>query len=444
MKRSVSLILVLLLSLSCLGLSAGTAAAADPGTIYRVRTDDGAEIVMVRYRPNTASPFNEGAQPVIMMAAAAVNLYEYALSTPEGCPCYAQLPGELPDWAVGDEEIARDPVKLYSMGYYLYSQGYDVYLTNYRGQGRGETEAYGYSNACIDTFGIYDVKAAVKKVRALTGQKPVYLGHSMGSTMAYVYLQGSYYVPSWNFDVASDPALAAMRNDGSGDEAIKGWVNLDGPLHPKVTGGLTPTGLVWFAFFVPLYLNLRIVGALMPRNVGVGPAANLVMQFVWNLRNAIPDPLDDIVTALFSINPANMDPHVLDQFIDEAVDGGMFHMIAQYFDASECGELREYYRNGLWGRFRIFPPPLNGPEGLYSYSANMKKVTLPTLILADATLDITDPAHLRECMDLKTHHPLDEYHVIPNTAHMDLINGLNAPYETYPRIGAWIERVCAQ
>ncbi len=441
MKRLVCSFLILLMALSVVGLLGGSAAASDTaGTVYRVRTDDGADLALLRYRPDAGSAFHAGSQPVLFMPGAATNIFEFLPYTRPGRTCYAELPATLPDWARGDPYIARDPLKLYSMAYYLYSRGYDVFLANYRGQGDGEVASYGAPNADIDHFGIYDVKAAVQKVRRITGKPPVYIGHSMGSTMAYVYLQGSYYVPGFNFKVASSDALARERNAGTGRQAIKGWVNLDGPLHPKVTGAQTPTGLIWWLCFFPVYLNLRPVSAIAPET-GLGSIADLVMRLLWATRSLVPDPLEEMITALFSINPANLSPAVMDDMIKYGVSGGAFHMIAQYFDASQTGKLREYYRNGPMGRFRIFPPPLDGPENLYCYSDHMDKVTVPSLFLADATLDITDPAHLRECYDLKARNPLDEFFEVPGSAHMDLVDGLNAPFVTFPRIGAWIQKL---
>lgn len=441
MKRLVCSLLVFLLSVSGIAALGGVALASETiGTVYRVGTDDGADLALLRYRPNGASAFNEGGQPILMMPGAATNIFEFLPYTRPGKTCYAKLPASLPDWARNDPLIAKDPLKLYSMAYYLYSRGYDVFLANYRGQGSGDMASHGAPNADIDHFGIFDVKATVRKVREITGKRPVYIGHSMGSTMAYVYLQGSYYPPGWNLKVASSDALARERNAGTGPGAIKAWVNLDGPLHPKVTGAQTPTGLIWWLCFLPMYLNLRPVSAIAPES-GTGSLANLLMRFLWATRWLVPDPLDEMITALFSVNPDNLEPAVMDNMVKYGVDGGAFHMIAQYFDASQNGKLREYYRNGPFGRFRIFPPPLGGPEDLYCYSDNMAKVTVPSLFLADDTYDITDPAHLRECYDLKPRSPMDEFYRVPGTAHMDIVDGLNAPYVTFPRIGAWVDRL---
>ncbi len=49
-----------------------------------------------------------------------------------------QLPSDIAEWAVGDGRIQQDPMLYYSLAYYLWKQGYDVWLVNYRGTGVGE------------------------------------------------------------------------------------------------------------------------------------------------------------------------------------------------------------------------------------------------------------------------------------------------------------------
>jgi hypothetical protein len=44
-------------------------------------------------------------------------------------------------------------------------------------------------------------------------------------------------------------------------------------------------------------------------------------------------------------------------------------------------------------------------------------------------------------MQAKTRHPRDLYYFIPNSAHVDIVCGLNAPYITFPYIGDWLDKV---
>ena len=74
MRRLISGFLVILMAISCFAFSCGVAAASETDGKYRVRTDDGADLYLVRYRPDENSSFHAGKQPVLIMPAAAVNL----------------------------------------------------------------------------------------------------------------------------------------------------------------------------------------------------------------------------------------------------------------------------------------------------------------------------------------------------------------------------------
>ncbi len=73
----------------------------------------------------------------------------------------------------------------------------------------------------------------------------------------------------------------------------------------------------------------------------------------------------------------------------------------------------------------------------------MSKVSLPSLVIADATVDLTDPADIKKFYDTKTRNALDEFHVMPGTAHVDVVCGLKAPYDTFPAIGSWLRKLRA-
>jgi pimeloyl-ACP methyl ester carboxylesterase len=443
MKRLLRALVVLFAGVACATLAAvrrrraRISALTPSGDIYRLTTEDGANLALKHYRPEPGAGFNTGKQPALMMPGSVTNFNTFDIRTPEGMECRVRLPAELPDWAEGDECIERDPMKLYSMAHYLYNVGYDVWLVNYRGQGRGEEASYG-PNKDIDHYGVYDVKASVEKVRELTGKRPVYVGHSMGGAMLYMYLQGARGASRWNFKVESDPALVSERNAGTGPGAVKGFVNLDGPLVPSVLGEKAVPRLLWLLCLAPTYLDVRGISQKLPE--GCGGPANKMLESLWAARDLLSEDLERMVAAMYSVNPGNIDANVIEYMGRYAFDGMAAHTVAQFMSASSSGRMTEYYRNGFPGRLRVFPPPA-GSGGLYCYSDNMSKVSLPSIFIVDATLDVTDPDLIRDCYDAKTRNPLDEFHLMPGTAHLDVVNGLRAPYETFPTIGAWLERL---
>ena len=54
---------------------------------------------------------------------------------------------------------------------------------------------------------------------------------------------------------------------------------------------------------------------------------------------------------------------------------------------------------------------------------------------------VTTAHMVRDLMEGKTYHELDEWHVLPDSGHIDLIIGENAPTEFYPKVGAWLEKI---
>jgi len=406
--------------------------------IYRVRTRDGVELALKRYRPDPGSPLRLRGQPVILMAGMLSNHNYFDLHAMEGRNYAVRLPEKLADWARNDPYVRADPLKYYSLAYYLWSRGYDVWLADYRGEGREPVRSAGTDGYTIDDLGIYDMPAIVSKVREVTGKKPVWIGHSMGSTMAYIYLQGARYEVEDNPDtrVVSDPALVRMRNDGCGKQALKGFVDLDGPVVPP---GGTPEdmqSLVWWSLYVPFYLDLRPFTDTLGWMLSCPTLAmEALLRMVWQ---SLGCPELGWLNSLLSINSQNIDAGVLAYITQNAVDGVSTRVMAQFSDASTYGKFREDWRNRTLGCFMVCPPPPQEGDGYYYYSDNLKKISLPALVIADATLDITDPADIERFYRGKTRNRRDSFRVIPNTAHVDLAVGLNAPTELFPAIGAWL------
>jgi hypothetical protein len=198
-------------------------------------------------------------------------------------------------------------------------------------------------------------------------------------------------------------------------------------------------GLVWWFMAPPIYLNVRLLSKLFGE--GLSEPVIAVEQFFWAIRQQLPPWLDSLVASLYSINPSNMDVNVVKYMGAYSVDGMATHAMAQFTDAMTCGKLREYYRNGLFGRFRVYPTVPEPGDGLYCYSDNLGSISLPSLVLADSTVDLTRPDDVRRFYDSKTRSALDEYHVMPGTSHVDLVNGLRAPFDTFPAIGSWLRKL---
>jgi len=121
----------------------------------RVQTEDGAEIVLTRYR-------GDQGKPVLLCHGISSNHHFWDLAP--------------------DRSLAR----------FLARQGYDVWNLDLRGHGDAERDAQGKRQRpdwTMDAYGLYDLPAAIQAIKDQTGKEKVdYVGHSMGGLVLAIYL----------------------------------------------------------------------------------------------------------------------------------------------------------------------------------------------------------------------------------------------------------------
>jgi pimeloyl-ACP methyl ester carboxylesterase len=431
-----SVIVVVCALLIVLSMGALPAAAAEGPDRYTATTADGVKLAMKRYRPTTTARFRKGAQPILMMPALATSINEFDIRTPAGETYNCKLPSTLASWAKGDPYIQKDHLRYYSLAHYLWLQGYDVWMANYRGEGREPYLSGGANGYTIDDIGIYDAPAVVKKVFALTGKHPIWLGHSMGGMTAYIYLQGIRYGWGLNPRVYSDPVLVKKRNNGNSAESVKAFVDIDGPMVP-FNGAALDNIIMWGAMAWPMYLDLRpffIHNAIFFTDLTL-----FAQDILWHLCQMLGVQDLGPLNSLFSMNKDNYAPAVAKMGTKYCFDGLSTRVLAQFSDAAAHGLFREDFTNGQWRLWPLDPYP---GDGLYVYSNNLKKIKLPSLVLADDRADITNPDDIKDFYLKKTRHPLDKFIRVPGAAHVDIICGLNTSKFTFPAIGKWLKEVC--
>jgi pimeloyl-ACP methyl ester carboxylesterase len=348
------------------------------------------------------------------------NFDYFDIRTPAGKSYDLQLPSPLATWARRDPYIRRDPMRYYNLPHYLWLKGYDVWLANYRGQGREPYMSGGAGAYTASDCGIYDLPAIIEKVYEVTNKHPVWLGHSMGASFAYIYLEGAKYADGDESHIVFDPSLAAERNGGNGPQSLKGFVDLDGPLEAVAVvpdaGNLSDLG----------YIDLRFFTA------NFGEALSGIFYFttqvIWFLYQIYGCPDLGMLNAILTINPNNLDPHVnayISTYAADGVSAGIFAGIVDQVqgDASDgSSEAPSADAGNLYGD-------------------NLDKITLPALVVADGTLDLTNPEGIRDVYLRKTRNRADVFMEIPGTAHMDLVFGLNAPSTLYPEIHNWLKKL---
>jgi hypothetical protein len=429
-----SCVIVLLLLLFAL-FPAAAAVATGPDR-YTAYTEDGVDLALKRYRPEENAAFREGAQPVILMPGIIANFNEFDVYTPEGESYNVQLPDALAPWADGDVYIQNDPMRYYSLAHYLWNRGYDVWLANYRGEGREPYYSGGAGGYSVDDLGIYDVPAVVEKVYELTGKHPVWCGHSMGSSMAYIYLEGAVYGPGSDPHVVSDPALASERNGGDGKQALAGFVDLDGPMG-TAGGPMIDNFFVWAALYMPFYIDLRFFSILLADMVTT--PLFMLMATTWFFYRLAGFPDLGLVNLMLTVNPENLDGEVFRYIGKYALDGASTRAFAQLQEAHVHRRFREDYLNGPMGFLNIVPPEPYPGDGFYYYSDHLDLIDLPALVIADDAYDLTTPEDIENFFLWKTRNESDVFFRAPNTAHIDLVMGSSAPGVIFPMIGAWLD-----
>lgn len=434
-KKSVIAVTCLLILIFLLSSIPAMAQGSDPER-YTTTTQDGVQLVIKRYRPDSTAAFREGeeVQPIILMPGILCNNNTYDIRTPEGENYNEQLPANLAEWAQGDPYIQADPMRYHSLAHYLWLQGYDVWMPNYRAEGRGEYQSGGYGGYSLDDLGIYDCPAVVEKVFDVTGKHPIWVGHSMGSSMAYMYFEGARYGTGLNPHVVLDQALADERNGGNGRQSVKAFIDIDGPMIP-FSGAALDNPITWLALYWGWYLDLRFFTPLAPL---FASPLSFICSLSWRIARlfGLPDlgPLNLVLT----INPENMTPNLISFMIKYMIDGSSTRVMAQYLDASAHGVFREDYTNGTWA---IIPPNPADGDGYTAYSKNLTMIKLPSLVLADDRRDITNPDDIKNFYLGKTRNGLDTFLRVPVAAHMDLVCGNNTATITFPTIGDWLKQL---
>lgn len=430
------------------------------GEIHSAKTDDGVTIKLLRYAPIGERP-NYNAQPVVLFSGLMTSMAEYLSHTPENLKGLykTQLPANLADWAKNDPRIQRDPMLYYSLAYYLWKKGYDVWLANYRGTGCGLLKSeLGSKYTSLDTWAIYDTKAAIKKVYEVTGKNPIIGGHSTGGLVSYVYLQGTKFVNTpacllaqpWCKKVVSDSNLVKYRNgvsDYKNSETVIGVIAIDPAMIPPLPR-LLDTKLGWTLLDYPMYVDIRSTIEKTAKSKFVWNTTlltiNLLFESIYNLYNDYGDRWE-LVRDLTFVNPNNLNPYTSDFLLRYVADNVYTATLAQYGDFGLRKTAREYFENGDRWTLTVPPQPNPSSDGYYYYILNMKKVQVPFVTVLSELPGLVDADQIiRDLMQAKTGHPLDRYKIIPGTGHVDLPFGNNAPTEVFPYIGNWLDDLKAQ
>ncbi|MCD6569107.1 MAG: hypothetical protein J7L53_00190 [Deltaproteobacteria bacterium] len=471
MKRIVSCILTVFLffvvtSASLLITGYSKICIAADG-LYTVTTADGIVLKMKRYRPTPDAPFREGAQPVLLFPGILCNMNEFLTHTPEerrDAYSSMKLTPPVADWAQDDPYIQKDPMRYYSIGHYLWIKGYDPWFANYRGTGRGEFKSSrrgdtGEDNlTTLDIWATQDAPACIDKVVEVTHKHPVIGGHSTGGLVSYVYLQGAYIDPDELDDgyergyishVKSDPLLAELRNS-----QIKGFIGIDPAGIPPLPEYINAPGF-WLLMGFPVYLDFdRILEEIINPNLEGAGVMIVTVDMVFGMIHELArlDAIYGEYTQLFDLFPyldcwytQNMDPYVEDFIARYLLSSTYLRALSEYYNIGMYQSIREHWKNGAENKDIIVAGSPDPNDGYYYYDEHMYLMSVPSITVLSQSDSLVEAEEIiRDLMEAKQPHEYDEWHLIPNTAHVDIPMGLNAPVITFPLIGEWLDKVCAE
>lgn len=272
----------------------------------------------------------------------------------------------------------------YSLARSLARRGLDAWVLELRGHGLSEPAGGRRARPwTFDDLVAHDVPTAVAYVRAQTGRRPVWIGHSMGGMVAY----------------------AALGLGGPVGEHTAGVVTLASPV------AFPPVSSPWIRGLGHTFVALPIRGRLPQHGALVA---------LWSLIGWSPG------AEAIGMNPTNIDRRAFGRALPRFmcnVPGSLLRQLAQW---------------SLRGEFCSL-------DGQTDYRANLERITTPALVIAGVADRLAPPSMVRYAYEHITS-TRKEYREFGLTAgdsadygHVDLIFGWRAPDEVFPVIGAWID-----
>jgi pimeloyl-ACP methyl ester carboxylesterase len=348
-------------------------------TVETFLTEDGVALKLKRY-------VNQGAQPILLAHGFTGNGFEFDL-----------------------------PHRRHNLALYLAERGYDVWISSFRGCGVGpyECKAKDWNHSVDDLAGL-DAPALVNGITLATGKRPIWLGHSMGGIVLYMYLLGATAKPAdGGYQTFVDPGLIEERN-----LSILGGVTIGSPPSQTYGGGDWIAKLEGLSFFEAqtkfLVQYLDVMGRFAPK-MPMSRLRDFVTAFPRLGR--IMAKKGPIAIALY--NPDNVDADVGYSLIKCATDNVTTRMSSQILVLGLDPDYKDYRKE-------------------FSYTSNMHRITAPLFFITGSE-DFAGAENVRVDGYERVSSPIKRFKYYEGYGHTDLVMGKNVYEEVYPEILSWIE-----
>jgi pimeloyl-ACP methyl ester carboxylesterase len=309
-----------------------------------------------------------------------------------------------------------------SMAVHLAREGFDVWISSFRGCGR---EPYlsdeGDWRHSMDHLAIYDAPALVDGIAGATGKRVFWIGHSMGGMVLYMYLQGARFEDGDL--VVSDPGLVADRHGKLLGGATMGAPSVfcwpyDDPDRKGFNG--SQAGRKRLKSHIEMMLAKE---AVSPRVYATGNRSRIVRR---HRRLVMAITRSPFVAGAY--NRSNTDKETTTSLALWGKDDVSAGMWVQRLLSLLEGDLRQH-------------PPSSPGATPYDYAANMSLITLPLLFLTGdrdySPNAVNRYGYQAVSSDKKKLVRLPEY------GHTDLLMGSRAHLDVYPLLADWIKEVAA-
>ncbi|MCB1137950.1 MAG: alpha/beta fold hydrolase [Leptospiraceae bacterium] len=318
--------------------------------LFFARTEDGWNIPLHFHRPDYPKP---GAYPVIFCHGIAVN------------------------------KFGVDMDRRHSLAFYLKQRGYPVFVMGMRGTGKAHRPGSQKSpRFTFDDIVEYDVPAAIRRVRELTGApKVTWIGHSMGAMVASGFL-GRKLPESENV-----ACLVSIGSPGRLDH-VNGrfWSTLS--KYPWLQGALD------------LKLGANVIAPVS------GRVTTPVERFIYSPENVSSQTVRKLLNnAIENINPG--------------VASQMLEWIQKGTETTE--------------------------DGSYSYRNGFSNIKVPTLYIAGEGDLVAPPRTVIHSYRLNSSRHKDiiilsREDYSSDYCHIGLVLGEEAPEEIFPEVHEWLNR----
>jgi pimeloyl-ACP methyl ester carboxylesterase len=333
-------------------------------------------------------------------------------------------------------------LKRFSFARYLHSEGFDVWLGNFRGagtQGFRSDKPAGPHAWSTDDYAIYDLPVLVDKVHEVTGQPLWLIGHSLAAWVIEGYLAGL------NFDSEHAP-MPVKKLFNQRASLIRGVVSVAGIYNiwwQKSAGNhksdplLNEEDYYHSNYELELLAKTKALYYLVPRvhKIPVGWLRFLLglrldqIPYVGSELQVLYENFVDSVAAAPIFNmfyyPPNSEPNLVRMYSIDGLEDISTHILEQVGNAVMERATSSYYH-------------LNPPLRRFMYGSVRKLSKLPILFVGGGRDRLANATMIYEDGYRESDAPDKQFLGVPLFGHLDILQGIHAPHEVMAPIAKWL------